>query len=346
MIDNYIKGVMLEKQIPGMSVAVVREGKPLLMQGYGFANLEHSTEATEKTLYEVASVGKTFTAMVVMMLVEEGVIELDRAISDYLDDLPLAWSAVTVRHILSHQSGIPSYTEVDNYWKDICQANLSKREIIALVRDKPLKYTPGDYGSYDNTGFYLLGMMLEQVTSQSYADLMRDRLFKPLGMSSTKMNNPKEIVYNRAAGYRLVDESLVNKPYYSPSVTYSAGGQLSSIEDMVKYEQELFEPTLINKSTLQSMWIPNFPVHNDVWKKHGYVAGLGWWKLNYTGRQVVGHNGSIIGFASNITRFVDDGITVILFCNLDAVTRPDVISKEIAGYYSPAIASLPMQPKV
>jgi D-alanyl-D-alanine carboxypeptidase len=137
MIDEYIQNIMTEKQIPSMSVAVVREGTPLLVRGYGIANLEHSVPATEKTVYEVASVGKTFTAFVVMMLVEDGVIELDRAIADYLDNLPLAWHSVTIRNILSHQSGLPRYTDVENYWQDIIRYELSQAEIIGLVRDLP-----------------------------------------------------------------------------------------------------------------------------------------------------------------------------------------------------------------
>ncbi len=337
MINKYIQDVMTKNQIPGLSVAVVKEGKPLLMKGYGIANLEHSIPATEKTVYEVASVGKTFTATVVMMLVEDGIIELDRAIADYLDDLPPAWHSVTIKHILSHQSGIPNYTDADNYW-NITRLDLSKTEILALVKDLPLKFQPGEYVSYDNTGYYLLGMMLEQITNQSYAVLMQDHLFKPLGMNSTLMNNPEEIVLHRAAGYRLSTNKIINKPYYSPSVTYSAGGQLSSIEDMVKYERELFRPTLLKQSTLDLMWTPNFPLHEDSWQQQGYVAGFGWWIINYNNRRVVSHNGSILGFASNITRFIDDGVTVILFCNLDQISRPDMIAKEIAGYYCPAIA--------
>lgn len=341
-LDRYIQSVMTEKQIPGMSVAVVREGEPLLAKGYGIANLEHSVPATEKTVYEIASIGKTFTAFVVMLLIEEGLIELDRAIANYLDNFPPAWHSVTIRHILSHQSGLPSYTDVDNYWQDIFQSNLSQAEIIALVKDLPLKFLPGEYISYDNTGYYLLGMMLEQITKQPYADLIQDRLFKPLGMNSTRMNNPKEIVPNRASGYRLPNDKLINKPYYSPSVTYSAGGQLSSIEDLIKYERELYRPTLVEQSTLNLMWTPNFPLHNDNWRKQGYVAGLGWWVINYDNRQVVSHNGSILGFAGNITRYIDDGITVILLCNLDKIARPDVIAKEIAGYYCPDISNLPV----
>ncbi|MDZ8105622.1 MAG: serine hydrolase domain-containing protein [Nostoc sp. DedQUE12a] len=342
-IDEYIRVTMTTNQIPGLSVAVVQEGKPVLVKGYGLANVEHSVAASEHTVYEIASVGKTFTAAIAMMLVEEGVISLEEPITNYLDRPPLAWQSVTIKHILAHQSGIPSYTDAPNYW-ELTRLELSKSEILALVADLPLKFQPGEFSAYDNTGYYLLGLMLEKVTGKSYGDLLRDRIFAPLGMNASLMNDPKEIVPNRAAGYRLLNSKLVNKPYYSPSVTYSAGGQLSSVADIVKWEQALCRATLLKQSTLDFMWTAHFPNQGDDWEKLRYVAGLGWWVLNYGDRRVVGHNGSILGFASNITRFIDDKITVILFCNLDTISRPDAIAKEIAGYYCPSLKELALQP--
>ncbi|MFN6562628.1 MAG: serine hydrolase domain-containing protein [Nostoc sp. ChiSLP01] len=342
-IDDYIRATMIKSQIPGLSVAVVQEGEPVLVKGYGLANIEHSVAASEHTVYEIASVGKTFTALVAMMLVEEGAISLDEPITNYLDRPPLAWQSVTIKHILAHQSGIPSYTDAPNYW-ELTRLDLSKSEILALVTDLPLKFQPGEFSAYDNTGYYLLGLMLEKVTGKSYGDLLRDCIFAPLGMNASLMNDPKEIVPNRAAGYRLLNNKLVNKPYYSPSVTYSAGGQLSSVADMVKWEQALCRATLLKQSTLDFMWTANFPNHRLDWEKLRYVAGLGWWVLNYGDRRVVGHNGSILGFASNITRFIDDKITVILFCNLDTISRPDAIAKEIADYYCPSLREVVLQP--
>lgn len=342
-IDDYIQAIMATNQIPGLSVAVVREGEPVLVKGYGLANVEHSVPATEKTVYEIASVGKTFTATATMMLVEEGVISLDDAIADYLDNLPVAWQNVTIKHILSHQSGIPNYTHAPNYW-EITRLDLSKSEILALVTDLPLAFSPGEFSAYDNTGYYLLGLMLEKVTNQSYEDLLRERIFEPLAMNATVMNHPRDIVLHRAAGYRFLAGKLVNKPYYSPSVTYSAGGQLSSVEDMVKWEQALCNATLLKPATLNLMWTPHHPNRGDEWEKLRYVAGLGWWVLNYDNRHVVGHNGSILGFASNITRFIDDKITVIVFCNLEQISRPDAIAKEIAGYYCSKLTKISFQP--
>ncbi|KST68237.1 serine hydrolase domain-containing protein [Mastigocoleus testarum] len=345
MIDDYIQDMMNKNQIPGLSVAVVQGGEPVLAKGYGLANLEHSVPATEKTVYEIASVGKTFTATVTMMLVKEGLISLNDRITNYLDNSPSAWQSVTVKHILSHQSGIPSYTDAPNYW-DLTRLDLSKAEILALVADLPLKFKPGEFSAYDNTGYYLLGLMLEKVTGQSYGDLLHKRIFTPLAMNATMMNNPRDIVPHRAAGYRLVNNKLVKKPYYSPSVTYSAGGQISNVQDMVKWELALLHGTLLSQSTLDDMWTPHPPNYGDDWEKLRYVAGLGWQVINYDNRRVVGHNGSILGFASNITRFIDDKITVIVFCNLDKITRPDTIAFKIAGYYCPALAKLEQMPPI
>lgn len=345
MIDDYIQDTLVKQHIPGLSVAVVRDGEPILVKGYGLANVEHSVPATEYTVYEIASIGKTFTATVTMMLVEENVISLNDSIVDYLENPPEAWRPVTLKHILSHQSGIPSYTDAKNYW-DITRLDLSKAEILALISDLPLKFQPGEFSAYDNTGYYLLGLMLEKVTGKAYEQLLRDRIFAPLGMQATLMNNPAAIVPHRAAGYRWQNDTLRNKPYYSPSVTYSAGGQLSSVEDMVRWEKALGSETLLKQSTLDMMWTPQPSVRGHEWEKHGYVAGLGWFVFNYGERRVVGHNGSILGFATNMTRFIDDKLTVILFCNLDKIARPDALAKEIAGYYCPALAKLALQPPI
>jgi D-alanyl-D-alanine carboxypeptidase len=345
MLDDCIQNLMAEMHIPGMSIAVVQAGEPVLIKSYGFANIEHSIPATERTVYEIASIGKTLTAMLTMMLVDDGCIALDDTIVDYLENPPEAWKSVSLKHILCHQSGIPSYTDAENYW-NITRLDLSKAEVLALVTDLPLKFPPGKFTAYDNTGYYLLGLMIERVTRQSYAEALRDRILTPLGMTATGMNDPGEIVLHRAAGYRWehTTQTLRNKPYYSPSVTYAAGGQLSTIADLVKWEQALQQGTLISQSGLEAMWQPQLSTHGNEWEHLRYAVALGWFVLNYEGRRVVGHNGSILGFASNITRFMDDHITAIVLCNLDNISRPDVIALEIARYFCPQLINVMLQP--
>ena len=188
--------------------------------------------------------------------------------------------------------------------------------------------------------------MIERVTRQSYAEALRDRILTFLGMTATGMNDPGENVLHRAADYRWehTTQTLRNKPYYSPSVTHAAGGQLSTIADLVKWEQALQQGTLISQSGLEAMWQPQLSTHGNEWEHLRYAVGLGPFVLNYQGRRVVGHNGSILGFARNITRFMDDNITAIVLCNLDNISRPDAIALEIAGYFCPQLTNVMLQP--
>jgi len=343
LIDSDLQAFLHQYHIPGLAIAVVQAGELTYQQGYGFANLEHSIPVTEHTVFEIASVGKVFTAMLVVLLADEGLLTFDHSVRDYLPDLPVAWQPVTLRHILSHQSGLPSYTEVEDYW-DRTHLNLPPLEVLGWVSHLPLKFKPGDYVSYDNTGFYLLGLVLETVAGQSYGELLRDRIFQPLRMTQSQINDPTELVPQRAAGYQWRNSRLCNKPYYSPAMTYAAGGHLASLADLVKWEQALCKGTLLPHDRLAALWQPRPSALGQEWTTWGYGMGLGWFVLNYSDRRVVGHNGSIVGFASNMTRFLDDHLTVIVLCNGDGIARPDAIAKTVAGHCNAAIAALPLQP--
>lgn len=329
MIDKYIETLMATHSIPGLSVAVVQNGNPLLISGYGLANVELSVPATAESVYEIASVGKTFTASAIMMLVEQNKIGLDDNITDYLDNIPNSWQPVTIKHILTHQSGIPSYTSVAEYWKKT-RLDISRDEIIALVSDLPLMFAPGEYWSYDNTGYYLLGFILEKVSGKPYEVLLEQLIFAPLSMNETVMNQPYSIVKNRVAGYHLENNTLHNKEYYSPSNTFSAGGWLSSVKDMAKWEAALCKEMILNKSTLEQMWSPYESKRGNE-REYGFTQGLGWQIPNYS-KCIVSHNGSIKGFAANMTRFIDDKLSIILLCNLENINRPDAIAKTIADF--------------
>ncbi len=345
MIDEYIEALMTNYSIPGLSVAVVRDGVPLLMKGYGLANVELSVPATEESVYEIASVSKTFTATATMMLVEENQISLDDSITNYLDNPPTAWQPVTLKHILSHQSGITNYTSIPEYWQTT-RLDISREEILALVSELPLMFSPGERWSYDNTGYYLLGFMLEKVSGKPYELLLRELIFEPMEMNATVMNEPAKIIHNRVAGYHLENNTLYNKEYYSPSGTFSAGGWLSSVADIVKWESALWGEKILKQSTLEQMWTAHESVRGNEREKYGFTVGLGWYLPNYPNRKVVCHNGGIKGFTTNMTRFIDDKVTVILFCNLDDIDRPDAIAKSIAERFIPGLAQEALQPPI
>ena len=200
-IDDYIQDRMRKSHIPGVSIAIIHDGKVVLARGYGMANVELSVPATENTVYQLASVTKTFTATAIMMLVQEGKLGLDDKINALLPDLPTAWSEVTIRHLLNHTSGIKSYTSVRDFFKT-ARKDYTQREILDLVAKVPVEFAPGEKWNYNNTGYFLLGMVIEKETGKKYGDYLDERIFKPLGMTQTRVNDLHAVIPNRA-GIRL-----------------------------------------------------------------------------------------------------------------------------------------------
>ena len=195
-VDAIVQQLMQRRHIPGVSVAIVKDGKVVLAKGYGLANVELGVPATADTVYQLASVTKTFTATAIMMLVAEGKLALDDRITDRLPDLPAAWQDVTVRHLLSHTSGIKSYTSVRDFYKST-RKDYARREILDLVAKEPLEFAPGEKWNYCNTGYFLLGMLIEKVTGKQYGEFMDERIFKPLGMTRTRVNDLRAIIPDR-----------------------------------------------------------------------------------------------------------------------------------------------------
>ena len=234
-VDAFVQGLMQKRHIPGVSVAVVHDGSVVLEKGYGLANLELGVPATENTVYQLASVTKTFTATAVMMLVQEGKLALDDKITERLPDLPTAWQKVTIRHLLSHTSGIKSYTSVRDFHKT-SRKDYAQRELLDLVAKEPLEFTPGEKWNYSNTGYFLLGMLIEKVGGKPYGEFMAERIFKPLNMAHTRANDLRAIIPNRAQGYEWNGKELRNGEYVSPSQPFAAGMLVSNVSDLVKWD--------------------------------------------------------------------------------------------------------------
>ncbi|HLK61479.1 MAG TPA: serine hydrolase domain-containing protein, partial [Chthonomonadaceae bacterium] len=335
-VDDVVKAQMQKRHIPGLSVAVVRDGKPVLMRGYGLADVERNVRASPDTVYELGSITKQFTAMAILMLVEEGKLGLDDKIRAFLSDLPAAWSEVTVRNLLTHTSGIKNYTDIPDITKR-WRNDYTHEEIIKLVSGDPLEFAPGEKWAYSNTGYFLLGMILEKVSGKPYGAFLEERIFKPLGMTSTQVNDLGAIIPNRACGYTLADNSLRNADYASMTWPFAAGVLVSTVRDMAKWDAALTTGRLLKPASYRQMWTP-------VTLKDGKKAeyGFGWAISDYQGHKFISHNGGIPGFVTTIDRFVDDKLTVIVLTNSD-VANPDTIAKEVAGVYVPALT--PIAPK-
>ncbi|HTH36821.1 MAG TPA: serine hydrolase domain-containing protein [Pyrinomonadaceae bacterium] len=331
-IDHFIRAEMERQKIPGVSLAVVRDGKPLIVKGYGFANLEHQIHVKPETIFQSGSVGKQFTATAVMLLVEDGKIGLDEKISKYLGDVPDAWKNITIRQVLSHTSGMTDYPTDFDFRRDYTEDELLKR-----AKEIPLAFQPGEKWSYSNLGFVTLGVIINKVTGKFYGDLIQERIFKPLGMTTARVISEADIVPNRASGYRLIKGDVKNQDWVSPSLNTTADGALyMTALDMIKWDDALRNGKILKKSSLDAMWAP---VKLNNGQSHPY--GFGWAVRSVNGHRVIEHGGAWQGFKAHIARYVDDNLTVIVFANL-AQTNQVRLANGVAQLIVPELKPKPI----
>ena len=328
-IDDYIKTEMQRHAIPGLSLAVVRSGEIVKAKGYGLSNVELNVAATPETIYQSGSVGKQFIATLVMMLVEEGKLGLDDPVGKYIPEAPASWQKITLRHLLSHTSGISNslYQKIDMH-RDYTEDELL-REIEAL----PLDFQPGDKFNYSNSGYVTLGILVHKVTGKFYGDLLREKIFAPLGMTTARIINEADIIPNRAAGYRLVDGALKNQEWVSPMLNTTADGALYlTVLDMAKWDAGLASEKLLKRASLDLMWAPT--KLND---GTTVAYGFGWEPGERRGHRFIGHGGGWQGFSTHIVRYLDKKLTVIVLTNL-AAAPAGTIARGVAGLYDPEVA--------
>jgi len=316
-IDDYIMAQVRQLHIPGVSLAIVRDGRTIKAQGYGFANIELKAPATKDTVYEIGSNTKQFTAAAIMMLVEEGKVRLEDPITKYFPEAPQTWRGITIRHLITHTSGIQNHVAVPR-WLDVFRTNLAfettptRDDLLKMFFKLPLEFQPGETWAYDNTGYYLLGIVIEKASGKSYWQFLDERIFKPLGMTATRSTDPQPIVPNRASGYEWKNDHFENRPVLLPAIGFSAGSLLSTVEDTVKWDGALYGEKLLKKSSLDQMWTATMA-------KDGADApfnyGFGWFIDSYHGHRLVQHSGGTPGFSSVIYRFLDDKLTIIILTN-------------------------------
>ncbi len=333
--DGAVEAQRVAQKSPGVSVAICRDGKIEKATGYGLANVEWNAAVTPETIFQTGSVGKQFAATAIMMLVEEGKIGLDDKLSKYVADTPAAWKEVTIRHLLTHTSGIADYggeeatmgKGVINFRKDY-----TEEELVRAFAKMPMDFAPGDKWSYSNTGYVLLGMVIRKATGKFYGDVLQERIFQPLGMSSTRIINEADIVMHRSGGYRLVKGELKNQEWVSPTLNTTADGALyTNVLDLAKWDAALYTTKLLKKSSLEQMWTP---VKLNGGKTYPY--GFGWAVGETKGHRFVAHDGAWQGFTMSIARFVDDKLTFIVMTNLDENnSKPDLIVSDLAKIYLP-----------
>src|SRR6266496_770007 len=339
-VDDYLKSEMTKRHIPGVSVAVIRDGKVILASSYGQANVELSVPVTPDSVFKLASVTKPFTATAIMMLVEEGKISLDGRLAEYLPNLPSQWANVTVRQALSHTSGVADYLQAPRWsWQSSWREDLTPNQFIKFASEAPPVFAPGAGIRYSNTGFYLLGMVIEKVSGKSYGQFVAERIFKPLQMTATRRDTLTEIVPNRVSGYVFGGGTLRNAEYTSETWAYSEGGIISTAADLAKWDAALYTEKLVKRPSLERMWTPaklkngRVAVIGDNGAGKPNYYGFGWFISEHGGHKIVFHPGDKPRFSSTFTRFVDDRLTVILLCNNSDDSPAFAMSLAVADFY-------------
>ena len=310
-VDEYVNAAMRVSRFGG-AVLVARDGQPIVSRGYGMANIEHNVPNTPQTVFRIGSVTKQFTGMAIVMLQERGKLSVNDPVCKHLPDCPQAWQPITIKNLLTHTAGIPNYTEFPDFVKTAA-AETTSAELTGRFRDKPLQFALGEKFAYSNSGYYLLGTIIERASGKPYADFLQENIFAPLGMKQTGYDNPARIIRNRAAGYARTSDGFVNAAPISMSTAYAAGALYSTVEDLLLWDQALYTEKLVSRKSLDEAFTPF---------KSNY--GYGWSIGKRFDRQVIAHGGGIFGFSSYIARYPADRVTVVVLSNVEGAPSGEI----------------------
>jgi len=336
-IDRYMAAEMRREDVPGVAVGIYSRGQILLAKGYGLANIELKVPVKAETIFQSGSVGKQFTSAAIMTLVEEGKIGLDDSIVKYFPNAPQSWQAIRVKNLLSHTSGLSEYETDERVGPGgpfYIRLDLTEDELVNKIEALPFEFKPGDKWDYRNTNYVLLGVIIHKVTGSFYADYLRERIFKPLGMNSTRLISEADIIPNRSSGYEHKGEIIQNQSWVSPTFNSTADGALYfNVLDLAKWDAALYGTKLLRQSSLDRTW--TVFLLNDGKPNEGNY-GFGWDITSVNSHKQIDHGGSWQGFRCHILRYPDDGISVVVLANADSA-RPEQFAHVIAGIVNPAL---------
>jgi CubicO group peptidase (beta-lactamase class C family) len=341
-VDDAVRAQMQEQNIPGVSLAVMRDGKIIKATGYGLANVKLNVPMAPQMVFHSGSLAKAFTATAVMMLVEEGKIGLDDKISRYLPEAPAAWNAITIRRLLTHTSGLRDFFAEDGDPTYDFHQDITEDELVRKFAAQTMRFPTGDQWRYNNAGYVILGVVIHRVTGQFWFDFVKQRIFDPLGMTSTRLIGTDDIIPNRVSGYSLVKGQLKIEPWVAPSWYATADGSLyTNVFDMAKWDAALYTEKLIKHSTLEQMWTP--VKLND---GTTYPYGFAWRISEVNGHRRITHDGVDFTFTNRFARYVNDRLSIIIFMNLgedDEAAMPTRLTDNVAAIYIPGLGASSIQ---
>jgi CubicO group peptidase (beta-lactamase class C family) len=335
-LDRYIEGEMRERQIPGLALAIVRNGEIIRQRGYGMADVQNDVPVTPNTRFELASITKQFTAAAVIMLVEEGKIDLDTSVTHYLPDAPAGWVDITVRHLLTHTSGLPPMGEgfSGSVGRIYNRVAISGTDGYDAARADTLRTPPGERFAYSDVGYYLLGFITQLVSGTPWREFIRERIFEPLGMTDSFISDQFGVHRNLARGYTLRDGTLINlhRPWQFEVPSHGIG-VFSTVGDLARWDAALYTDSPLSDASRREAWTP---VRLNDGSTHPY--GFGWQVQHPNGHLLLRHTG-VTG--TEIVRLPDDTITVIVLTNLGrgygGTVRSWGIARAIAEMLVPGI---------
>jgi D-alanyl-D-alanine carboxypeptidase len=323
-IDSLANAFLAQGPVAGVSVAVVKGRDTIVMKGYGLADIENDVRATPQTVHRIGSITKQFTAAAIMRLVEQGKLALDDTLAKLLPDVAPAWRGISLRRLLNHTSGIRSYTGIGPRWQRRRREDMTPDTIVGLVRDDTLDFRPGAQWRYNNTGYVLLGMIIERASGKSYATYLEEEFYRPLGLAQTYYCSQRPIIKRRAQGYERAGGQLVNAEYLSMTQPFSAGALCSTVGDLVAWQRALTSGQVVRPASYAAMTTPETLTDG---KPLTYGYGLGVGRLE--SRRRVSHGGGINGFITDLSYYPDDTLHVVVLANTSP-SNPGRLSEQIA----------------
>ena len=304
----------------GITVAVARWDELIHHKAYGLVDIENEVPASEKSVFRIGSISKMFTAAAILLLMEDGKLTLDDPLSKFLPNYP-SGDKITLRHLLNHTSGIVSFTDLPEHRSGM-RRDLEHEEVLALFKDKEPHFQPGEKFRYCNSGYYLLGMIIEIVSEKKYEEFLQERIFDPLNLETIVYDHHGKIIPHRARGYTIWGKRKLNAPYVSMKQPFAAGALASTAKDLVLWQRGLVSGALLKPESYQAMITPGV-LNNG--KKTKY--GLGCFVDKVDGHSVIRHGGGIQGFITDHAYFPESDLTVVVLTNTNRVVPRSIVNK-------------------
>ncbi|HNP22066.1 MAG TPA: serine hydrolase [Panacibacter sp.] len=329
LLDDYMQAQVNVKQFSG-TVLVMSHNKPLLEKGYGLADYEWNISNIPQSKFRIGSITKQFTAAAILQLEEQGKLSTDDKLSKYIPGYPKG-DSVTLHMLLNHTSGIANYTDLPEF-EGVARQSWTKDSMISFFKNKPYNFSPGSKWAYSNSGFFLLGYIIEKVSGQSYNDYLRQHILDKINMTNTGIDNLDTILPMRVRGYKQQDKRIMNADFIAMEWPFSAGVIYSTVEDLYKWDRALYNNSVISEGSRKKMFTPGM---------NNY--GFGILIDSFENHLRIWHNGGIPGFVSNISRYVNDDVCIVVLSNNES--NADLVSNALAKIVFGLPVELPYEHK-